>query len=316
MIERLVVCIGTATTGGRALHKVLHDSRELLRAQGVVALPADSGISDVADGLAQARQAGARTLLLVNDRLARPGQAQRLAAEASGVPIEALCFMRRQDRLVEALLQQRLTQPGSGAAAGVVQVADFWRAAEQAEQLDYHAVLTEWAAVCRSLQARVFVDVSEEAGPVGTLARHLGVALPLPQRPKRATAGVGAPDKNLALALTRLEQLPFSWNRKRVVHASSLLDPNLYRPANNVLGVRQRLELLESVKDSNARLEADFKLSFDTRMPREPQEPVEDADTLYLISLLARLSLPLPTTPAAAAAAALPASPTPAVSAA
>ena len=308
---RLLLHIGTHKTGTSALQESLNSHRALLLQRGIhypdtsrppwphlpkhcstfhAAVSDDPALqADERDWLlAQARRPGVHTLLISEEGLSEPDERlprffQPLQAH---LDIEVLCSLRRQDLFVEALYNQftRERERREGRAPLV-----FARAASVRARLDYHALLSRWAAAGCRVHAADFEAL--RAGP--GLMHWLGEAGGLDLSGLTERRINRSPDMRVALLLARWHRQRAEYDLSAVMRAAQ--DLAQQRPGErqqHVLGHAERERLLADLSPSNQQLATDFQVQFDAALPpQEPQYASEMPDPLYLAQLLARMSM-------------------------
>lgn len=308
---RLVLHVGTHKTGTSALQAALDGARgALLRQHGLLyadtrrppwpELPKHCSVYQAAahgDAAAQARErelllaefeaSRATTLLLSEEGLSEPDDKLQRFFEplAAHFDIEVLCFLRRQDLFVEALFNQFVRESARRESRPIL---TFARAPATRARLDYHALLSRWAAAGARARALDF-DGPAVRGPglMAAFEAALGLgAIGLPDQ--RANP---SPDMRLALLLNRMNRLRVPYELTPLLHATRSLAQGGLPTLRHLLGGDERRRLLAEFDASNERLAADHGVRFSTELPaNEPACAVEDLDAGFTLQLLGGLS--------------------------
>lgn len=306
---RLILHIGTHKTGTSALQAALEAARPALLERGVLypstqrppwpELPKHCSVfhatisNDAAlqarerdDLLAEFDASGAQALLISEEGLSEPDEriTRFFAPLAETFDIEVLCFLRRQDLFVEALFNQFVRE---GARRESRPILTFARAPATRARLDYHALLSRWAALPARVQAFDFDHAVRNAGLVASFEGALGLPdLGLPDQ--RANP---SPDMRLALLLNRMNRLRVNYELTPLLRATRALAQAGLPPIKHLLGSEERRRLLLEFEASNQRLASEFGVLFDTALPaHEPACALEDLDAGFTLQLLAGLS--------------------------
>jgi len=309
MKPRLIVHIGTHKTGSTSIQKTLYDAREHLLSQGVLFPSTEGGLrKSKHQALAQvAKNGDEATRQAEHDTLVQEAKASNahtviLSAEGfsalQGVAadyfkrfvdefdIQVICYLRRQDYFVESLYNQTMRDPEN---AGTYAVNEFWRDARTHQRLDYHKMLSAWAAIPAQVTA---LDFAQEVKRVGLVASfleaaglsNLGIALD-------DRVANRSPDMRLILALRamRLQGAPHEY--RKLARAGRALEASGRFPLlKHILGSRERDTILHTFAEGNARLASDFGVHFSDERPHEGKNVVVEPDTAYLMALIAALS--------------------------
>lgn len=309
---RLVLHIGTHKTGTSALQCALDDARPRLLDRGVLypdtrrppwpELPKHCSVYHAAassDAALQARErdalltefdaCGAHTLLVSEEGLSEPDDQipAFFAPLAERFDIEVICLLRRQDLFVESLFNQFVRETARREARPLL---TFSRGRAMRVRLDYHALLSRWAAIGARVRAIDF-DGPAVRGP-GLMAAFEaalgGEPLHLPDG--RANA---SPDMRLALLLNRLNRQRTRYELAPLLQASRALVQGGLPPLRHLLGSDERRRLLADLAVSNDSLAADFGVQFSSELPQEAATAVEDVDVGFTLEVLASLTTPL-----------------------
>lgn len=307
---RLILHIGTHKTGTSALQQAFETQRQGLLDAGICypatsrapwpELPkhcsvyhaAASGDAQVQAAEAQAlrdefARSGARCLLLSEEGLSEPDPnvSRFFAAWARDFDLTVVCLLRRQDRFVEALFNQFVREAARREARPLLA---FARASATRQRLDYHALLSRWAALPARVVALDFDGPAvREAGIVAAFSAAAGVALPA----VHAAPANRSSDMRLALALNQLNRQRMPYQVDALLRAGRRLAREGWPAQRHALGRQERMRLLEECQRINDRLALDFGVQFDRQMPAdEGPLAVETADPAYLLALLATLS--------------------------
>ena len=306
---RLVLHIGTHKTGTSALQSALEGARPRLLERGLLysdtrrppwpELPKHCSVYHAAasnDPALQSRErdalltefhaCGARTLLISEEGLSEPDERipSFFAPLAGRFEIEVVCLLRRQDLFVEALFNQFVRETARREARPLL---TFARGRAMRSRLDYHAMLSRWAALGARVRALDF-DGPAVRGP-GLMAAFEaaigGEPLQLPEG--RANA---SPDMRLALLLNRLNRQRTPYELAPLLQESRALVQGDMPPLRHLLGSDERRRLLADFAASNEKLAADFGVQFGSDLPQEPPSAIEDVDVGFTLRLLAGLS--------------------------
>lgn len=308
---RLVLHVGTHKTGTSALQAALDGARDqLLHEHGLLYadtrrppwpdLPKHCSVYQAAahgDAAAQARErelllaefelSRATTLLLSEEGLSEPDDKVLRFFEplSQRFEIQVLCFVRRQDLFVEALFNQFVRESARRESRPIL---TFARAPATRARLDYHALLSRWAATGARVTALDF-DGPAVRGPglMAAFESALGLsAIGLPDQ--RANP---SPDMRLALLLNRMNRLRVPYELTPLLQATRSLAQGGLPALRHLLGGDERRRLLAEFEASNERLAADFGVRFSAELPaNEPACAVEDLDAGFTLQLLGGLS--------------------------
>lgn len=322
---RLVLHIGTHKTGTTSLQHGLATARErLLQDHGLFypdtsrpPLPAQpkhcsvfrAAISDDAQLQDRERSTlmrewqaaaalGAHTMLISEEGLSEP--VPRIPAFfaplADSFDIEVLCYLRRQDLFAESLFNQFTREVLRREARPML---GFVRAEATRARLDYHAMLSRWAA----LPARVRVSdfdgpAVREIGLLASFEQCLGLpALDLPGEQANVS-----PDMRLALLLNRMNRMQLDYALPPLMRAAEALARDGLPTRKHLLGRHERQQLLADFSGCNQRLAEDFGVRFGDSLPAgEGEEATEDLELPFLLRLLEQLSQRAAHKPGAAA---------------
>ena len=315
---RLVLHIGTHKTGTSALQSALDGARNTLLGHDLLYpdtrrppwpdLPKHCSVYQAAvsgDAALQARErdallsefeaSGTHTMLISEEGLSEPDERipSFFAPLAERFEIEVVCLLRRQDLFVEALFNQFVRE---GARRESRPILTFSRGRATRGRLDYHALLSRWAALGARVRALDF-DGPAVRGPGLLAAFETALQLPALGLPDRRANP--SPDMRLALLLNRLNRQRVPYELAPLLHASRGLAHGGLAPLRHLLGGDERRRLLAEFQMSNERLAVDFGVRFSTELPpNEPAASVEDLDLGFTLQLLAGLSQarPAPTT--------------------
>lgn len=307
--SRLILHIGTHKTGTSALQSALDGARPRLLERGLLypdtrrppwpELPKHCSVYHAAassDAALQARErdalltefdaCGAHTLLISEEGLSEPDEKipAFFAPLAERFDIEVICLLRRQDLFVEALFNQFVRETARREPRPLL---TFARSRAMRIRLDYHALLSRWAAIGARVHALDF-DGPAVRGP-GLMAAFEatigGEPLHLPEG--RANA---SPDMRLALLLNRLNRQRAHYELAPLLQASRALVQGGLPPLRHLLGSHERRRLLADLAVGNEHLAADFGVQFGSDLPQEAPAAVEDIDIAFTLQLLAGLS--------------------------
>ncbi|MEK8032704.1 hypothetical protein AACH06_17935 [Ideonella sp. DXS29W] len=310
---QIVLHIGTHKTGTSALQAALDGSREHLLQRGVLypdtrrppwpELPKHCSVYQAAahgsadeqarerDALLSEWQASrAHTLLISEEGLSEPDEKipEFFAPWAAQHDLVVICLLRRQDLFVEALFNQFVREAARREPRPLL---TFARGQATRARLDYHGLLSRWAAIGARVVAIDFDGAQvRENGLMTTFDAALAHAtgrelLALPER--RANS---SPDMRLALLLNRLNRQRIAYELAPLLQATRGLMHQGLPPLRHLLGRDERRRLLADVGASNERLAADFGISFSRELPQEPSCATEDLDPGFTLQLLASLT--------------------------
>lgn len=311
---RLVLHIGTHKTGTSALQGALDGARDTLLAHGLLypdtrrppwpELPKHCSVYQAAasgDAVLQARErdallsefdaSGAHTLLISEEGLSEPDERipAFFAPLTDRFELEVVCLLRRQDLFVESLFNQFVRE---GARRESRPILTFARGRSTRDRLDYHALLSRWAALGAHVQALDF-DGPGVRGPGLMAAFEHALKLPALGLPDRRANP--SPDMRLALLLNRLNRQRIGYDLAPLLQAARVMAQVGPPPLRHLLGSDERRRLLAEFETSNQRLAADFGVHFSADLPaNEPAPAVEDLDVAYLLQLMAGLTLARP----------------------
>ena len=307
--KRLIVHIGTQKTGSTSLQRSLHESPEALAQAGVryaaldrsgralkhvsVLRAARSPESAVAQTefnalMAELAAPGIHSLIVSEERFWK-GDLTPLSFFAKFRPaceVVVVVCLRRQDLYVESLYNQTIR---TGLQAECRPIAEFWRAADVAERLDYHRLLSAWRTVADRVVTIDFGSAVKADGAAGSFIKALDIPL---ASPLKEFAANPSPDANAVLAVRLMRERQIAHDSDALIGAARAVNPSQgARPLRHLLGRTERQALLDSVSASNEALQRDFGIAFEAEPPREGLDSVTRPTADYLVRLVGSLSL-------------------------
>jgi hypothetical protein len=309
---RLVVHIGTHKTGTSTLQRALSMAAVALRAQGILyprtdrepwpqlpkhcsvfhaAVQTDSALARAErDRLQQEFAAAEAQVMVISEEglsESHPSLPEFFAPWLGTFDIEVVCYLRRQDLLVEALFNQFVREAARRESRPL---AIFARLKWVRERLDYHAMLSRWRNLPAKVTALDFDAVRGDGGLLASFSEAAGLPQ-LPASPDLHDAN-RSPDMRLALALNRMNRSQLDYRLPLLMRSARLLESSGEFPRlKHLLGSVERRRLIAESAESNRRLAQDFEVAFSADLPvAEPSATTEDVEPAYLLALLARAS--------------------------
>ena len=310
MKKRIIVHIGTHKTGTTSIQDALEAGRDVLMRRGVLypltnrepwpELSKHTSAFAAAKSrdpelirrehdtlLAEFSASGCHTMIISEEGFSEPedyctGFFRSLAREFE---VTAVCYFRRQDLFVESLYNQFVRERTRREARSINQ---FCRAPNVRSRLKYHAILGQWqAAGIRPLA----LDFDQAVRGEGLLDSFLSVTgltgAELAEKPSNRS-----PDMHLILALARMNTMGLELELRPLIEAARAMNERFRRPRlSHLLGSAERSRLIQEFAEENARLSADYGVSFSASLPQdEAVLPLTEPDPNYLLSLLALVS--------------------------
>ena len=294
--QRLILHIGTHKTASSTLQALMAHNRAALAARGVCyprtdrppfpQHPKHNSLYAALNGgpaqtraeidllLHEFRASGAHTLVLSAEGLSTlPAAAVAgLAPLTAGFATEVVCFLRRPDRFVESLWNQRCK-------TGREQrhIDDFLRRPRVRALLDYPAMLDAWAGVGR-VTALGF-EATSAAGLVAGFNAATGLALPAEEGRRRNVS----PGMRCAAIMAGLQ-------RRGIVADWRTVEAGLEgEDTRHALGARLRAEILEGCAAQAEDLARRYGVRFPDDLPEEPDAPLPRPRAAELDRIAARL---------------------------
>ena len=295
MTPRLILHVGTHKTGTTTLQALMAAHRPALAAAGVCypdttrsSVPHLPKHSSLFEALTAGPEAFAREYGLITEEFARSGAHTLVLSEeglsgprcfefgamarfAEAFDVTVVCYLRRQDRLVEALWNQYCREGHEKR-----QIAHYIGRARVLLRLDYLRMLAFWETV-GAVRAVSYDRAVRSAGLVPSFVDVTG--LPLPAGADRRENV--SPSMSCAAVLAELNRQGIAADWRAIERA---LGPAARRTA---LGAGLRRDLLARFAEVNAELAARFGVTFDDAMPEEPETPLAAPDAALLRRLLA-----------------------------
>jgi hypothetical protein len=309
MKKRIVLHIGTHKTGTTSIQKALYLGREALAAAGVLypTTDFDRGVrqklrkqgemSAVARRgrpraverersalVSEFEASDAHTMIISEEGLSGPNPhcAEFFAPLAVDYQLDVVCYLRRQDLFVESFFNQIIKRAERSLGDNII---DYLNSERTRARLDYHAMLSRWQALPSRVTALDFSAEIRQGGLLKSFLRAAGVpGVTLPEEQANTS-----PDMRVILAMMDMNRLQINFEDKRVLRAGNRASADL-KPLKLLLGTQARRQLLQDCAASNARLAAEFGVSFDERLPDEPEGPVLSADPDYLLRLVGAMT--------------------------
>jgi len=314
MTTRLVLHIGTHKTGTTSIQRALHFARDDLAAKGVLypltdrdrdlrlrlrkhgelSLVARTGtdaqVAAERDALVEEIEAsGAHTVIVSEEGLSGPNARAPafFAPLRERYALEVICYLRRQDSFAESFYNQ-VVKRGERAFEG--SIIDFIGDTHTRQRLDYHTMLRRWTDIGARVTALEFGSEVKRLGLLPSFATAVGgldgVAL-------EDTGANPSPDMRIVQLMTELSRSDWPYEERRLLRGGREVHAvHGFPKRSTLLGRHARQALLSDLAESNERLERDYGVRFDDRMPEEPDEPIGPVESAYLTALAGALSVP------------------------
>lgn len=302
MTPRLILHVGTHKTGTTTLQALMAAHRPALAAAGVCypdttrsSVPHLPKHSSLFEALVAGPEPFAREYGLIVEEFARSGADTLVLSEeglsgprchgfgamarfAEAFDVTVVCYLRRQDRMVESLWNQYCREGHEKQ-----QIARYIRRERVLMRLDYGRMLAFWQGI-GTVRAVSYEAAVQGPGLVASFAAVTG--LPLPAGADRRENV--SPSMGCAAVLAELNRHGIAADWQAIERA---LGPAARRTA---LGTGLRRDLLDRFAGVNAELAARFGVQFDTALPDEPDAPLAAPPPEVMRRFLPAPDAPLP----------------------
>lgn len=201
----------------------------------------------------------------------------------SNFEISIICYVRRQDFLIESLYNQFVKDQSRKESRNVI---EFSCSNQIMRFLDYYEILSLWKGIADQVIVRDFDVVKKYL--LNCFKADSGISnTNLPNIVTNTS-----PDMRLIHIMSKLNRYKEKYDAKCFIQAANLIknkDSNL-KFEKYMLGRNERKRIIESCANSNSKLAEEFGIMFSSELPTENFLPIEEPPMDYVLSLIATMS--------------------------